>query len=520
MINFGKFPQYFFEHRSSLWQATIGLEIHAQLKLKTKLFSPGSTSSQKNTGLGLFDIALPGTLPQLNKRAVEEAIKTAIALKCDINLMSHFDRKHYFYLDLPLGFQITQQGRPLGSNGSLSFRCSDGGGEPTVMRVKVQRLQIEQDSAKSIHDMDDQYSLIDFCRAGAALVEIVFAPTLRTPRQASSVLVATQQLLRHIDVCTGNLEDGSMRCDVNVSVARFESTGDFGQPQLLTQGDRVEVKNLSSLQRVETAAAFEIERHVDLLLAGEHIPRETRGFNAASGSTFSLRTKESAVDYRFSPDPDLPPLLILPEELEQYRMNMPELPSDTISRMQADYGLNDYQISVLFSLHILWLYEGVMKLMNGDQKRKLASLAFNWISSDLAGVASFNQLPVDQFPISVQQAFDIIINIDEEKLTSSQIKKLLISLYEDESLRLLDVSDIVANLNLVKVSDQNELTALCISAINDSKNGNQLAKYRSGKHGMFNFFFGEVMKSCKGQADPAVVRVILDELLNEKTTES
>ncbi|CAM9214943.1 unnamed protein product [Ectocarpus fasciculatus] len=493
----------------------LGLEIHAQLKLKTKLFSPGSTDSQKNSALGLLDISLPGTLPRLNRRAIDQAVKAALALNCEINLMSHFDRKHYFYLDMPLGFQITQQDRPLGHSGSLSFRCPDENGTAVTSQVAVQRLQVEQDSAKSIHDMHDLYSLIDFSRAGSALVEVVFSPSLRTPKQAASVLATAQQLLRHIDVCNGNMEDGSMRCDVNVSVARYEdNSGDGSQPRVLTQGGRVEVKNLSSLQRVETAATYEIGRHIDLLLAGEAIPRETRGFDATTEKTFSLRAKEDAVDYRFFPDPDLPPLVISPEELDQYRVNMPELPEETISRIMDVYKLNDYQVSVLFSLQVLRRFEAAMDMVDSTKKEKLAAIMFNWITTDLAGVCSFNNMSIDEFPITVTQIYDIVCSIEQEQLTSQQIKKILICLFEDEKLRSMSVQEIASKLGLVKVSDEAVLKNLCLQAINDPKNAKELSKYRSGRLGMFNYFFGEVMKNSRGQADPIVVRSLLHSLLD------
>ena len=494
----------------------LGLEIHAQLKLKTKLFSPGSTDSQKNSALGLFDIALPGTLPQLNRRAIDQAVKAALALNCEINLMSHFDRKHYFYLDLPLGFQITQQDRPLGHSGSLSFGCPDVNGAAVTSQVTVQRLQVEQDSAKSIHDAHDQYSLIDFSRAGSALVEVVFSPSLRTPKQAASVLATAQQLLRHIDVCNGNMEDGSMRCDVNVSVARFEDNAGGSNPsRVLTQGGRVEVKNLSSLQRVEKAAAYEIGRHIDLLLSGESIPRETRGFDPATEKTFSLRAKEDAVDYRFFPDPDLPPLVITTEELEHYRLNMPELPEETISRMMDVYKLNDYQVSVLFSLQVLRRFEEAMDMVGSSKKEKVAAIAFNWITTDLAGVCSFNNMSIDEFPITVPQIYDIVCSIEQDKLTSQQIKKILIGLFEDEKLRSMSVQELSSKLGLVKVSDEAVLKELCLKAINDPKNAKELSKYRSGRLGMFNYFFGDVMKNSRGQADPVVVRSLLQSLLDQ-----
>lgn len=519
MKSFGNFPNHYFRHCGFLWQATIGLEIHAQLKVKTKLFSPGSVTSQKNSHLGLFDIALPGTLPQLNGRAVDEAIKTALALNCNINLTSHFDRKHYFYLDLPQGYQITQQHRPLGYNGHLLFRCSDENGGVISTGVGVQRLQIEQDSAKSVHDMHDHYSLVDYSRAGSALVEIVFSPTLRTPKQAASVLATTQQLLRHIDVCTGNLEDGSMRCDVNVSVARYEDFDYDAEPSrnplLMVQGGRVEVKNLSSIQRVEAAADYEIKRHINLLLQHESIPRQTRGFDVISGSTFALRAKEDAVDYRFFPDPDLPPLVISEEELERYRQDLPELPAETISRMQTEYELNDYQVSVLFSLQVVKLFEGVMSLVASDRKGKLAAAAFNFITCDLAGIAAFNSISMEFFPISVSQIFEIINAIEEDKMTSSQVKKIVIGLCTDEAMRSLSISEIASKLGLVKVSDEALLRELCAQAIDDPKHDKELSKYKSGKLGMFNFFFGAVMKQCKGQADPAIVRSVLESMLNK-----
>jgi aspartyl-tRNA(Asn)/glutamyl-tRNA(Gln) amidotransferase subunit B len=485
------------------------------------LFSPGSTTSQRNSNVGLFDLALPGTLPQLNRAAVGQAVRAAMALSCQINSTSHFDRKHYHYLDLPLGFQITQQDRPLGHSGTLSFRCVDENSFAASHTVAVERLQVEQDSAKSIHDANEKYSLIDFSRAGSALIEVVFAPTLRTPKQAASVLATVQQLLRHIDVSSGNLEDGSMRCDVNVSVAQYSQPldGDSGDsmsvPELLLQGERVEVKNLSSLQRVEAAAAHEIERHISVLQEGgiDAIRRETRGFDVATGATYSLRTKEEAMDYRFFPCPDLPPLIILPEELDEYRRNLPELPDETVSRIREEYKLNDYQISVLFSLHVLKRFESIMVLFELQKREGVANSVFNWLTTDLAGVAAFNHLSIEDFPISDCQIFDIVCSIEEGKLTSQHVKKILISLSEDKQLRGKSVAELVSLLGLIKISDENLVRNMCTTVIEDPKNAKQLHKYRSGKLGMFNFFFGEVMKICNGQADHLVVRSVLESLL-------
>ena len=498
----------------------LGLEIHAQIEARTKLFSPGTIISQKNTGLGLFDLALPGTLPQLNRHVVDQAMRAALALECKINLTSHFDRKHYFYQDLPLGFQITQQQRPLGYDGSLQFFSADGVGAIVPGTVNVQRLQIEQDSAKSIHDLNDYYTLVDFARAGAALIEVVFAPTLRTAKQASAVISTVQQLFRHINISSGNLEDGSMRCDVNISVARYDFQEAIGSqssgPKLLYRGNRVEVKNLNSLQRVEDAANYEIDRHITEMMKEDwSINKETRGFDVLSGRTFALRAKEDAVDYRFFPDPDLPPLVITAEELEEYKKNLPELPMETIARLKRQYALNEYQISVLFKLQVVKLFEDVIKLCDPNRRVTVARNVFNWMSCDLAGICSYYDVSLVAFPITAEQIYAIVCSIEKEKLTTPQIKKILIHLFDNKGRKEASLSEIVSELGLVKLDDEKTIRGFCMQVIHDPSNTTYLNKFKSGKSGVFNYFFGAVMKKSNGQADHVMVRKQLEQLLKE-----
>lgn len=552
---FGRAPEYLVQRHGHLWAARIGLEIHAHVNSRTKLFSPApapgsaapvaeegrGTAAQKanattkkasrkavvrpNIDLDMFDIAVPGTLPVLNQTVVEKSVKAALALKCRVNQTSYFDRKHYFYQDLPLGYQITQQNVPIAEDGTLHFQYADDSGAQCQGAVGIKRVQIEQDSAKSIHDQDDDFTLVDFGRAGNPLIEIVFAPTIRTPRQASSVLQRIQQVLRHIDVCNGDMEDGSLRCDVNISVFKTDGSdvpGQQNQPNRLGVS-KVEVKNLSSPHRVEAAAAFEIERQIDLLHAGEAIPQETRGFDSVKETTYLMRVKNSEVEYRFFPDPDLPPLVLSDGEIEEYKKQLPEMPEDTMARLQRDIGITEYQFGVLVTLQVLKYFEGVMELVSDDaERRRVAAGVFNAITTDIQGLANYINVEVERYLPSAKQLLDVVMLIDKKEITPQRGKELYRYLYEHRSeASSASIADIIQQLGWNKATDSSLISELCAAAVNDPKNAKEVEKYRSGKTSMLNFFFGDVMKACKSrnaQADPAVVRTMLQELLTKSNS--
>jgi aspartyl-tRNA(Asn)/glutamyl-tRNA(Gln) amidotransferase subunit B len=479
------------------------------------------TASKPNIDLDLFDIAVPGTLPVLNQAVVEKSVKAAIALKCRINNNSYFDRKHYFYQDLPLGYQITQQNVPIAEDGTLHFRYVDESGSQCEGAVGIKRIQIEQDSAKSIHDLDDEFTLIDFGRAGNPLIEMVFAPTIRTPRQASSVLQRIQQVLRHIDVCNGDMEDGSLRCDVNISVFKVDDSNTAGQSQRLGTS-KVEVKNLSSPHRVEAAAAYEIERQIDLLHAGETIYQETRGFDSVKETTYLMRVKNSEVEYRFFPDPDLPPLEISEEEVAAFKAQLPEMPEDTMARLQRDVGISSYQFGVLMTLQVLKYFESVMQLLpEGADRHRVASSVFNAITTDIQGLANYVGVDVERYLPSSRHLLDAVLLIDRKEITPQRGKELFRYIYENRSNKAnYTIAEIIDQLGWTKVTDTSLITELCEASVNDAKNAKEVQKYKSGKTNMINFFLGDVMKACRNnnaQPDPAVVRGILEELLKGKS---
>eukprot|EP00658_Telonema_sp_P-2_P077078 TRINITY_DN6892_c0_g1_i20.p1 TRINITY_DN6892_c0_g1~~TRINITY_DN6892_c0_g1_i20.p1 ORF type:complete len:393 (-),score=101.75 TRINITY_DN6892_c0_g1_i20:98-1186(-) len=313
--------------RAGAMLVRIGLELHAQILSTSKMFSHAavSTSAAPNTCIALLDAGLPGSLPVLNRRCVEQGVKTALALSAQVHTKSYFERKHYFYADMPLGFQITQQASPVATGGSLGIPLKDG----SIKQVRINRLQLEQDSGKSVHDVSPELSLVDLNRAGVGLMEIVSAPDMNSAEEACSYVKAAQALLRCIGTCDGNMEDGSLRCDVNVSV---ELGG--------VQGNRCEIKNLNSIKSIGRAIDFEVKRHSQLISKNQPVPQQTRRFDIASGETVAMRSKENSVDYRFMPEPDLPPLILDPKLIQDLAGSLPELPHESTDRLQAQHGLS------------------------------------------------------------------------------------------------------------------------------------------------------------------------------------
>eukprot|EP01041_Mallomonas_annulata_P000961 gene961-1862_t len=493
--------------QKGVYEMLIGLEIHAQILCESKLFSrsPSSISSDvsPNSCVSLFDVAIPGTLPQLGRVPVEQALRAALALKCNINKTSKFERKHYFYQDMPLGYQITQQEIPIAENGTLTYEINTNGQSPIRDHLTVQRIQIEQDSGKSIHDMHPTFSLVDLNRAGSALIEMVFLPTLRSPTDAAAAIRTLQQLLRHIGVCDGNMENGSLRCDVNISVMKSIESNDTQIIHEQIKGERVEIKNVSSIQRVIQAIEFESKRQVERLEAGEVVKRETRGYDATTGKTFYLRDKETAVDYRFFPDPDLPLLCVTDEDIEHIRNTFPELPDETINRIKVQYSLDDYQVNVLMSQQGIQYYEMVVSLTSEYDKISI----FNWITSDLLGLLNILNSSFKESPISPQQMAQCIHLLRDSIISAPQCKQLLKILFDEE--KGGDPEAIVIKKGWKQITNNDTIQNIVIEVINDSKFSEQLNKFKSGKSNMDKFFFGEIMRRSKGQASPHVVQDVL-----------
>ncbi|OQR91963.1 aspartyl/glutamyl-tRNA(Asn/Gln) amidotransferase subunit B [Thraustotheca clavata] len=515
----------------SRWEVCIGLEIHAQIQSVSKLFSGSSAASKgslvPNTRVSFFDAALPGTLPTVNEACVQQAIRTAGALQSTIQKHSVFERKHYFYCDLPLGYQITQQRAPIATNGVLNFQVQETQqrvstnftsrkeknaaskvkknqqiDEWVEKQVRINRIQIEQDSGKSVHTLDATH--VDLNRAGTGLMEIVFEPDLRSAAEAGQVLREVQHLLRHIGTCDGNMEDGSMRCDLNVSV-RTKPTSENEQ---IPFGERVEVKNMNSIKNLMRAVEYEMQRQIDVIeTTGNRIEKETRTFDAATGMTKRMRTKEGAKDYRFFPEPDLPPLVISSEFVDSALATLPELPEKMKARLSATYGLSAYEASVLvLTPSAVDYFESVCT--DASRPHKLVA---NWVLNDLFSLLKATNTPIDESPVSPARLGELL-NLIVSEIISGKIAKELIELmyYEDSRSPLM----IVQEKGWMQITDPAELSKICQSVLDDPKNQKNIAAYRGGKAQLFGFFIGHVMKASNGLVHPEKVNGIMKDLLD------
>jgi aspartyl-tRNA(Asn)/glutamyl-tRNA(Gln) amidotransferase subunit B len=522
------------------WKTKIGLEIHAQIATATKLFSPARHTSGEssivgpNTCLSLFDIAFPGTLPRLNKEAVAQAVRAANILHCQINKTSMFERKHYFYQDLPLGYQITQQVKPIAEKGRLDFDVQKDGKFLYKSSVRITRIQLEQDSGKSLHDRHPQYTLVDLNRAGVGLLEIVFEPDLQSSEEAASALRAMQRLLRHVNICDGNMQDGNMRCDVNISVAEVTDSASSAEGIV---GNRVEIKNLNSLQRVSEAVEFELRRHIQLLESGQQVPRETRKYDPDTGTTSRLRTKETAVDYRIFPDPDIPLLILTDEEIAAMTSSesMPETPDQTTARLSARYELSREQIERLIASSAIKYYEETVEHLvssRGAGGPQVQQVVFNWIFGDLAmGLNELGQTHEDSVvtPKQMSELIAMILPSPETQegvegeeagtetiaISGPQAKTLLKALFHP-SHHGASPTEVVIRNQWKLITSPKQIRELVQRSVSDPKNAKHLKKFFSGNQGMVKFFFGEVMKLGQGHVDPKRIEKIVLEVLSEE----
>lgn len=470
------------------WEAVIGLEIHAQLSTESKIFSSDSAAfgGADNEHIHPVSLGLPGALPVLNKTAVEYAIRTGLALNCRIRERSIFARKNYFYPDLPKGYQISQYDEPLCADGYVDF-IVDG----ESRRVVVQRAHMEEDAGKSIHQGD--YTLINLNRAGVPLLEIVSGPDMRSPREAAEYARTVRKILRFVGTCDGNLEEGSMRCDCNVSIRRK------GDSKL---GTKVELKNINSFRFVEKAIEYEIHRQVDCMETGEPIVQETRLYDPAKNRTFTMRTKEDAHDYRYFPDPDLLPLVVGRDWLEGLRATLPELPLERARRFQSEYGLPEYDAMVLTDERPLADY------FEATAKRSLnAKAASNWIMVELLRELNDGKLPVEKSPIHAERLADLIAMIDRKEISGKMAKDLFQDMWKTGR----PPADLVREKGLSQITDTSAVEKIIDEVL--AANAPAVADYRSGKDKLFGFFVGQVMKASKGQASPELVNTLLKEKL-------
>ncbi|MBT1686569.1 Asp-tRNA(Asn)/Glu-tRNA(Gln) amidotransferase subunit GatB [Dawidia soli] len=473
----------------------IGLEVHAQLLTKSKIYNTDSTEfgAMPNTNVGVITLAHPGTLPRLNKRVVEYAMKMGLACHSSITRFNIFDRKNYFYPDLPKGYQITQDRTPICKGGHVTITTKDKGD----MDVRLNRIHIEEDAGKSMHLAAETDTLVDFNRAGVPLIEIVSEPDMRTSDEAYAFLTEVRKLVRYLDICDGNMEEGSLRCDANISVMLKGST---------VFGKKVEVKNMNSIRNVQRAIEHEYDRQIGMLERGETIISETRTFDAGDGKTYGMRTKEELNDYRYFPDPDLSPMKVSDSWLAEIQASMPALPRDLYQKYVTSYGLPDYDAQVLTDSKDVALYfEEVIKL---TKNYKAAS---NWVMGPIKSYLNELTLSADEFPLSPKIIAEIIALIDDGKInfaTASQ--RVFPELLKNPGKTALEVAQ---QLNVIQDSNQDSILPIVEQVIKEFPL--KVEEYKNGKKGIISMFMGEVMKRSKGKADPKVATQLLTKKLEE-----
>jgi aspartyl-tRNA(Asn)/glutamyl-tRNA(Gln) amidotransferase subunit B len=475
------------EGKTGSWEIVVGLEVHAQVVSQSKLFSGASATygGDPNAQVSLVDAAFPGMLPVINGYVVEQAIKTGLGIEATVNEVSVFDRKNYFYADLPQGYQISQYTRPIVSGGQLVV---DLPGDRTKT-IGITRLHLEQDAGKSMHDQSPTKSYIDLNRSGVALMEIVSEPDIRSPEEAGAYLKKLRAILRYLGTCDGNMEEGSMRCDANVSVRRV-GVSEFGT--------RNEIKNVNSIRFVMQAIEYEANRQVEALEAGETIRQETRLWDTARGVTRSMRSKEHAHDYRYFPDPDLLPLVLDPAAIKRIKDAMPELPDAKKARFVADYKLSPYDAGVLVAeQEQADFFETVAK------NRKDPKLAANWVIVELFGALNKKGVDVTSSPVTAKNLAGLLDLIENDTISGRIAKDVFQFMVETGK----DAAGIVAEKGLVQVTDTGAIDAAIAKVMTD--NPAKVEEYRGGKVTLFGWFVGQVMKGTGGKANPAKVNEIL-----------
>ncbi len=476
------------------WDLVVGLEVHAQLMIPTKAFGKEQYEygSSPNTQLSPVSLAHPGTLPTPNRPALDLALRMGIACGCNINEYSYYARKNYFYADLPKGYQITQYTKPMLTGGSVTI-----GKGARERKIALDKIILEEDSGKSIHDLDPFSSLIDLNRAGVALIEIVSQPELHTPEEAFQYLTELRQLVQYLDVCDGNMEEGSMRCDANVSI-RPKGTTELRQ--------RVEIKNLNSTRNLQRAIEFEMVRQAEIYAKGGSIDGETLGFDAASGRTYPMRSKELANDYRYFPEPDIPPVVVTFGTINRVREAMPQLPRAMANTLMTQYGLSEYDAEVITAEKdvALWFAKLIEKTKNAKAAANLLNGPFrSWMNS--AGMG------INQFPLSATTIAEIIDIIDAGRISISSATQRLIPYLIDSP--QTSISDSIKALDLETISDQSEIASIAREII--SRYPDKAKEYRDGRKNVLGLFMGDLMKATKGKADPKSASQILQDLLNQ-----
>ena len=472
------------------WNLVIGIEIHAQVNSKSKLFSSSPTDfgSKPNSQVSLIDAAMPGMLPVINKFCIEQAVKSGIGLNAKINKKSIFDRKNYFYQDLQQGYQISQYEDPIVGEGFVEIETENG-----QKKIGVERLHLEQDAGKSLHDQDPNFTFVDLNRSGIALMEIVSKPDMNSPEEAVEYVRKVRSILRYLGTCDGNMEQGSLRADVNVSVNKPGNE----------LGTRCEIKNLNSFKFIHAAIVYEAKRQIKLIEQGESVNQETRLFNTQSGETRSMRSKEDAHDYRYFPDPDLLPLTLDDDWIKGLQDSIPELPDQIKERFINEYSLSSYDANIIVSDKATSEYfEDVVKNRN-------PKLVTTWVTGELFSILNKKNLIIEDSPITSKQLGELVDNIENGKISNRQAKEVLEEMCESGKGAL----EIIDEKGLSQISDENEIESLVDIVLNS--NPENVKKYKNGKDKLFGFFVGEAMKLSKGKANPKIVNDLIKKKLSQ-----
>lgn len=474
------------------YEIVVGLEVHAQLSTDSKMYTSDSAAfgASPNSNISPLTLGHPGTLPYVNFEAIDSAIKMGLATDCDITENNRFARKNYFYADLPKGYQITQDKTPICTTGYIDIENDN-----KVKRIGITRIHLEEDAGKSTHDLDPYNSLIDLNRAGVPLIEIVSEPDLRSAEEAYAYLVEVRKLLRYLEICDGNMEEGSMRCDANISV-RVKGVKELGE--------RCEVKNMNSMKNVMRAIEFEARRQIDLIEDGQRIEQQTRSFNAADGSTFTLRSKENAHDYRFFPEPDLPPFIVNKEKVKSIQEEMPQLSKELFDLFTKELGLSVYDANIISEDKYFAIYFQDILKNTSDAKA-----AANWLIGPVKSFLNEQAIDIKAFPIKSTQIAEIIKLIEEGKLNfASASSKLFPALLEDPAANVLDLA---TRLNIIQNSDLGEIEKIVDEVL--AENITKVQEYKDGKKGLMGMFMGQIMKKSGGKADPKIANQLLTEKL-------
>ncbi len=481
------------------YEIVIGLEVHVQLSTKSKIFAPDATEfgASPNSQVSYITLGHPGTLPMLNAKVVDYAVKLGLACNCDISRVNAFDRKNYFYADLPKGFQTTQDKKPICIGGGIHIQLKE-----YEKFIQLNRIHIEEDAGKSIHDKEDNYSLIDLNRAGVPLLEVVTDPVLSSSEEAYQYLYELKRIVEFLEICDGNMEEGSMRCDANVSLRLI------GETKL---GAKVEVKNMNSLRNVKRAIEFEVVRQAKLLDAGKVIEEQTRSFDADNNTTFALRSKEQAHDYRYFPEPDLQPIVITEEYLESIKAQMPALPKELQALMVNELGLSDYDAGVLTDeKELANYYMNIVDLLKPLNDPKRYKIAANWIMGPIKSYLNENNLKADAMPLKSSTLVELIELVQASKVNNtSATQKLIPALIAQPN---KGAEALAQEMNLMMVANDDWLGELVDQAL--AKYPDKVKAYQNGRKGVIGLFMGEIMKASKGKIDPKEANKLLAEKLN------